>query len=230
MFERKERSAGEYVEYVVFTLMVLIVVITLAVNLLGISVIGETPLRDKIVMGFATIILLFLPRILLKKIHMHLPALVLLFIEVFIFLGMYLGEIQYAFYTFLWWDIFLHFLSGVLLAIFGFLLIYPLYMHKPVPAYAYLILVFAVSFAVAAGGIWELIEYSIDQIFGTNMQRSGLPDTMGDIAIDTAGALVAGIAAYLYVLKRRHSKFFDDIARDYYEHNKHLFEVDEEDK
>ena len=226
MLERKDRTAGEYVEYVVFTLMVLIVVITLAVNLLGISVIGETPLRDKIVMGFATLVLLFLPRWILKKIHMHLPALVLLFIEVFIFLGMYLGEIQYAFYTFLWWDIFLHFLSGVLLAIFAFLLIYPLYMQKPAPAYAYIILVFTVAFAVAAGGIWELIEYSIDQIFGTNMQRSGLPDTMGDIAIDTAGAIIAGIGAYLYVLKKGHSRFFDDIAKDYYEHNKHLFEVE----
>jgi len=223
---KKERTGGDYVEYTVFSAMVAIVLITILVHMLGISKIGETPIHDKIVLGVTTILFLFAPRLIFAKIRFKLPAMILLFIEVFVFLGMYLGEIQYAFYTFHWWDIFLHFLSGVLLAMLAFLVIYPLYMQKPAKAYAYIVLLFSLFFAIGAGGIWELIEYSIDVIFGTNMQRSGLPDTMGDIAIDTAGALIASMTAYLYIIKKRHSRVIEDIVKDYYENNRRLFEVE----
>ncbi len=226
----KKRTGGDYVEYVVFSIMVAIVSINILINMTGTSIIGSNTAREKVIMGFATLFFLFLPRFIFSKLRFKLPAMLLLFIEVFVFLGIYLGEILDAFYAFMWWDIFLHFLSGVLLSMLAFLVIYPLYMQKPAKAYAYIVLMFALMFAIGAGGIWELIEYSIDQIFGTNMQRSGLDDTMKDIAVDTAGALVASISAYLYIIKRRHSRVIEDIVKDYYENNKHLFEVEVEEE
>ncbi len=226
--ERKKRTGGEYVEYTGFSIMLAIVVITILVNLLGISVIGDTDIHDKIILGIVTILFLFAPRIVFAKMRFHLPAMLLLLVEVFVFLGLYLGEIQSAFYTFVWWDVFLHFMSGVLLAMLAFLAIYPLYMQKPARAYAYIVLLFALFFAVGAGGIWELLEYTIDHLFGTNMQRSGLPDTMKDILMDTLGALAASLLAYLYIIKKRHSRVIEDMVKDYYEHNKYLFEVEVE--
>ncbi|WP_235047686.1 aldehyde dehydrogenase family protein, partial [Limimaricola cinnabarinus] len=50
-------------------------------------------------------------------------------------------------------------------------------------------------FAALVGAAWEMFEFGIDALFGTNAQRSGLPDTMGDIATNIAGATYGAIAA-----------------------------------
>ncbi len=217
------KKGRRYISYLLLVAMLAVVLVTLVKNIIWWN-------KTIVLMSVITIILLLTPRAVLGKIRLDLPPEILSFIEVFIFLGMYLGEIKDAFFFFPQWDTLLHFLSGILIALMGFLLIYPLYMQKPAKAYAYLILLFTVSFAIAAGGVWELIEYGIDVIFHPvpPMQRSGLPDTMGDIAIESFSALLTGIAAYLFVLKKGHSKFFEKIAKDFMEHNKYLFEVDEE--
>ncbi len=219
------KKGRRYVSYLLLLVMVGIVMFTLVKNIMWWN-------KSVVILSTITILLLIAPRTVLGKIRLNLPPEVLSFIEVFIFLGMYLGEIKDAFFFFPHWDTLLHFLSGVLIALMGFLLIYPLYMQKPARAYAYLILLFTVSFAIAAGGIWELIEYGIDVVFQPvpPMQRSGLPDTMGDLAIESFSALLTGIAAYLFVLKKGHAKFIERIARDFMEHNRYLFEVEVEEK
>jgi len=57
-------------------------------------------------------------------------------------------------------------------------------------------------FAVAIGAVWEIFEFSRDQIFGFIMQKSGLIDTMWDLIVDSAGALIASISGYFYIKKR----------------------------
>jgi hypothetical protein len=57
------------------------------------------------------------------------------------------------------------------------------------------------SFALAFGALWEIFEYSIDSIFGTNMQRSGLQDTMWDLIVDGLGALFMAYLGMRYVQK-----------------------------
>ena len=73
-----------------------------------------------------------------------------------------------------------------------------------------LIYIFVASFSLAAGAFWELCEYTTDDIFMTNNQQymastrgtiitkndvplvghAALTDTMKDLALDLAGALV----------------------------------------
>lgn len=52
----------------------------------------------------------------------------------------------------------------------------------------------ALGIAVTLGVFWEFFEYGVDVTFGMNMQKSGLPDTMYDLAVDTIGAVVGVIA------------------------------------
>ncbi|MBN1539799.1 MAG: hypothetical protein JW939_06615, partial [Candidatus Thermoplasmatota archaeon] len=54
-------------------------------------------------------------------------------------------------------------------------------------------------FAVTLGVLWEIFEFGVDQLFGWNMQRSGLKDTMTDLIVDVLGALSVSIAGYLYM-------------------------------
>jgi len=56
---------------------------------------------------------------------------------------------------------------------------------KPVP---FLVAVFSFTFGLAIGAMWEIFEFMVDSLFGTNMQKSGLRDTMGDLIVDAFGA------------------------------------------
>jgi hypothetical protein len=54
--------------------------------------------------------------------------------------------------------------------------------------------IFTVTMAlgVAIGGIWEIFEYSSDNLFGSNLQLSNR-DTVGDLIADTLGSAAGGI-------------------------------------
>ena len=71
------------------------------------------------------------------------------------------------------------------------------------------IAVFAFSFALALGAVWEIYEFTMDSVFGTNMQKymldngtaligqAALQDTMKDIIVDAIGALVMSTIGYI---------------------------------
>jgi len=60
-------------------------------------------------------------------------------------------------------------------------------------------------FAFGVGALWELFEFAMDSILGTNMQKtmlgdaSGLTDTMLDLLVDALGALVITIYGYIHL-------------------------------
>ncbi|HEX5448137.1 MAG TPA: hypothetical protein VFW90_02980 [Candidatus Saccharimonadales bacterium] len=45
----------------------------------------------------------------------------------------------------------------------------------------------------AVGAWWEIVEFSLDHIFGLHLQLNNL-DTMGDLIADTTGSLLGGIS------------------------------------
>jgi RNAse (barnase) inhibitor barstar len=47
----------------------------------------------------------------------------------------------------------------------------------------------------------------MDQIFGMNMQKSGLIDTMWDLIVDSIGGLIASIAGYAFMKGNQRSYF-----------------------
>ena len=52
---------------------------------------------------------------------------------------------------------------------------------------------------MAIAVVWEIFEYSMDTFLGTNMQKSGLVDTMEDLIVATIGAVTVGVLGYLYL-------------------------------
>ena len=59
-----------------------------------------------------------------------------------------------------------------------------------------------VTFAlgVALGAVWELVEWSSDGVFGSELQE-GNDDTVGDLAMDTLGATVGALLLLLWTLR-----------------------------
>ncbi|MEH7349092.1 hypothetical protein [Gottfriedia acidiceleris] len=98
------------------------------------------------------------------------------------------------FYSLGWWDTFLHFLSGTLVAFLAIDLLGKLTTKQSRSGMsAGFIFLFVFAFGVFCGAVWEIWEFSSDQFFRTNTQGGGNFDTMTDIIADSIGALIIAI-------------------------------------
>lgn len=109
------------------------------------------------------------------------------------------GELGGFYVRLWWWDIALHFVAAAVLAVFGMALAMTATGGRRPQGAIWMLATCAFGFAVMVGVMWELMEFSIDAIFGTNAQRSGLPDTMGDQAVNVLGAALGAIAGHAHV-------------------------------
>ena len=158
------------------------------------------------------IAVLFAPIIFRKKMDLELPAEFHLMAVLFTFASLYLGEVQQFYFLIWWWDIALHATAGLMMGVFGFLLVYILNESKQVNLHmnAGFVAFFAFLFAVTIGTLWEIFEFGMDQLFGLNMQKemlgdpSGLTDTMWDMIVNAIGALIISVTGWWYLKRRRH--------------------------
>ncbi len=56
----------------------------------------------------------------------------------------------------------------------------------------------AVGISVMLGVLWEFGEYGADELFGMNMQKTGLQDTMADLFVDF-GSAILGVGTFTVV-------------------------------
>ncbi len=168
--------------------------------------------------------LTFLPAIIEKRLHIFLPLEFEFIIIAFIYTTLFLGEVQGYYTRFWWWDSLLHFGSAIVLGIIGFLIIYTLNYEPKIKIKldAKFVALFAFSFAIMIGAVWEIFEFFMDQNFGMNMQKTGLDDTMYDLIIDTVGASIASIAGYFYI-KGGEVPFFTNMIERFVKENPKLF-------
>lgn len=141
--------------------------------------------------------LTYVPRVLASSIQVRLPLQFEAIITVFVYLSIFLGEVADYYHRFWWWDTVLHAGSAFAFGFAGFLILFLLQSRKKLQASPLLVSIFAFSFGLAIGALWEIFEYAMDTLFGLNMQKSGLKDTMGDLIVDTIGAGVASFIGYL---------------------------------
>lgn len=149
--------------------------------------------------ALATFLLTLVPPLLASRWSLALPRTYLLASTIFIFCSVFLGEAFDFYELYWWWDIALHGFSAVGFGLFGFLFIFMLFEGDrfAAPPSALAFLAFCVGMMV--GAVWEIFEFGMDQIFGLNMQKSGLIDTMGDLIVDAIGAAFASVSGYLYL-------------------------------
>jgi len=159
-----------------------------------------------------TILLTFFPAMIKRNYKIHLPIEIEATIVLFIFTGLYLGEVHDYYTLFWWWDVMLHSISGIVLGFIGFLILFVLYDQGKIKARPSTIALFSFCFAVALGTVWEITEFSIDIFIGPYMQK-GPVDTMGDLILDTGGALITSILGYLY-LKGGKFRIFEKLMND----------------
>lgn len=158
------------------------------------------------------------------------PAEFELLAVLFVFAALFLGEVRGYYARFWWWDIALHTTSGLLLGILGFLLVYVLNEDERIDLHMRprFVALFAFTFALSVGALWEIFEFAMDRSFGVNMQKpmfddpSGLTDTMWDLIVDAVGALIISVLGWWY-MHRRVDSFIEGWIRKFIRRNPRLF-------
>lgn len=157
------------------------------------------------------LIVMFLPSVLERRMKIQVPNMMYIMFLIFLYGAIYLGEVQSFYYKIQNWDMILHTFSGLMLGALGFSVVNLLNRTEKVPVHLspLLVAVFAFCFAVTLGVIWEVYEYTFDGVLHLNMQkfavqngapligREALKDTMGDLIVDTLGALVMAVIGYV---------------------------------
>lgn len=170
-------------------------------------------------------VITLLPFILGRRFRVYIPPEFEALTVVFIFLSLFLGEVHGYYTRFWWWDVLLHTASGFLFGILGFLLVYILNEKKEIEFHMKpgFVALFAFMFAVGIGSLWEIFEFIMDSVFGLNMQKSGLLDTMSDLIVDAVGALVIAVLGYGYLKTGGNRSFLEQWIQHFIQTNPRLF-------
>lgn len=177
------------------------------------------------------IIITLLPLLLERRFKVFIPAEFKVLAIAFVFAAVFLGEVHGYYTRFWWWDIVLHTSSGFLLGIVGFLLVYVLNETEQIDMHMRpgFVAFFAFLFALGVGTLWEIFEFAMDSLFGTQMQKpmlgdpSGLTDTMIDLIVDAIGALIISVLGYGYLKTKGNESFLERWIQNFINANPRLF-------
>lgn len=117
---------------------------------------------------------------------------------IFVYLASPLGSVINLYRTFALYDKIVHFISGILLAAIGMVVVEKILstdiLHKKSSKNIVLtVLLFSFIFSSAGAGIWEIFEFIADKLAGGGMQR-GMVDTLTDMIAGNIGGLL-----YLFI-------------------------------
>lgn len=158
------------------------------------------------------------PFILKNKYDIKLPKLLSVFIVLFTLSSLFLGENHNFYEYFWWWDIFLHCVSAMVFGFIGLAILQMIFKAQNIKAAYGIISLFAFTFAIAIGALWEVVEFLIDLLFGCHMQTDSLYDTMTDLIVDILGAYVVTFLSFLhwkYGQKNFIGRYIDGIIKKY---------------
>lgn len=159
-------------------------------------------------LSLLTIICLMLPFIITyisNIVNAVLPYNFKLTTLLFIFSAQYLGEIKNFYSIFWWWDLFLHFIFGGYAVIILFHLIQNTIREKQKikkQRFTLFTAIFAFSFSITLGTLWEIFEFMGDYFFKTNMVNGGLEDTLTDLLANILAAFITSSIYYYRNLKK----------------------------
>ena len=158
---------------------------------------------SNVIVTVTALFLTVLPSLFSSRFEIRLPLSFLAAISLFVFGTLFLGEVFDFYERFWWWDVLLHGSSAVGFGIIGFLFIFYLFQGDRYAAPPWALALIAFCFAVSIGAIWEIFEFAMDQIFGLNMQKSGLVDTMTDLIVDCIGASIGAVSGFFWLKGRQ---------------------------
>lgn len=179
---------------------IVISAISIGISLICTAIALMIPLKTtnmKIIGSFASI---FLISIVTWKFPKRFYIIAILFH----FFAASLGSVINLYRYLEFYDKIVHYLSGIILAEAGMIIITYIFKKHSLKNDNILKLLFAFFFSSACAGFWEIYEFTADNLLNINMQ-GGNSNTMGDIISGVLGALTYSTIMYA-IYKRKSSK------------------------
>ena len=137
--------------------------------------------------ALATLALSLAPVFVARWADIHVPPSFVAVLVVFVGGTLVLGEVFDFYERLWWWDLAMHGTSAIGFGLIGFVLVFMMFQGDRFAAPPLAVAFYAFCFAMTIGTLWEVFEFAMDTLFGFNMQKSGLRDTMGDRTDERAG-------------------------------------------
>ncbi len=163
------------------------------------------------------LIVIHIPSVLARKLRFELPGFLYTMYIIFLYCAIFLGEVTSFYYLVPHWDDLLHAFSSMMTGFFAVMVITILNRDDNLVfrISPFFVALFAFTFSVAIGALWEVYEFAGDGLLGMNMQKiitadgtvlighAAISDTMKDVIVDMIGALVSSVIGYFSV---KHSR------------------------
>lgn len=136
-----------------------------------------------------TLVLLIMPSLVQVTLKIEFPIVLEITLLLFVFAAEILGEIHAFYIIFPFWDTVLHTLNGFLMAAIGLSLVNLLNRSDKLafslsPLFTAIV---AFCFSMTIGVIWEIFEFSMDQIFLLDMQKDTVIHQISSVLLDPSG-------------------------------------------
>ncbi len=156
--------------------------------------------NDRFLGDLSMIFVLLIPKILRKLFKIRITDAMELVYVIFMILAQFLGSVVnlYNNDTTWWYDLFTHFLSGVLTTVLALVIMNWLGVYKEKNKWFNFL--FMISFTLMIASLWEFLEFGTDNFLGMNVQHSletGVRDTMEDMLIAFLGSIIVSVTYLL---------------------------------
>jgi len=115
--------------------------------------------------------------------------------------SLFLGEIRGIFSDLWWWDILLKGFAALALSFIGLTVILSLKEQELLDTSTFMTISLAFALSFTLGAIWEIIEFSLDNLFGFALQQIGTGVVVLDLIIDASAAFIVSAGGYIYQKK-----------------------------
>ena len=222
--DRVRPTAREIVAFILFATLIFSVVYSLVRFLLAPEEIPDGTEFEKLKSDYLLMLtqcalglaVMMIPTLITHRFKLIVPGVMCILYYVFLYCAIFLGEIFSFYYRIPVWDSLLHAMSAAMLSTLGFILVDWLNKdeHVKLSMNPIFVSLFAFSFALMIGTLWEIYEFSFDSILGLNMQKArledgtplignaALTDTMKDLIIDALAALMVAIVGLFTNMKK----------------------------
>ena len=141
-----------------------------------------------------------------KKVNKLLDNSIYINLVIFIMVSSLLGSC-FKFHSINHYDDFLHLYSGVLSCNVAYLIIRYFNNEENIKMVnKVFIIIFLFMFTMGVASLWEIMEFSLDNILGTHTQIGGLEDTM----IDMVDALIGAVISIPYFIRKLSDEYIKE--------------------
>ena len=160
--------------------------------------------NDRLLSDITVPLVFLLPRIFGKIFKFKITDNMEFVYVIFIVLAHFVGSVVNLYNKVCWYDLFAHFLSGILTAILSLVIMNFLKVYNDKNKLFNVI--FIISFTLMIASLWEFLEYGADTFLKMNVQHSietGVSDTMEDMLVAFLGRIIVSI---LYIIESKKTK------------------------